>query len=420
MFFLGIRPLSALFVVSIALSAQGQVGSSMGGYDQAGMVDESPWQFSVGLRARRLRARFEGPGPLNPLSLYSPKTNGGKGDVGLMLIPDRQIAYDDGFVGPDQNFRNPGTAPNQALGEAAVLINYMSQFSPAQPISQGPSVIPGQFRFHTSATMYSYQSTFASLELEATASAAGPYAQLSREVARWESSSLGLSLAWSFMRFDAGTDPQIVSRQTISELRHDIYYEYSYATLQQTLLSPLGEITGGGGQSGIIYDPDIVFANNSISLVERPPAPSKSIREKTRHRTVSTVTAVSQNRLDVKFSDLGMTADWSFAPASWCQIGIAAGPTLNLLSYDYSNRTQWYLNGHRFASSRVAQSDTELKVGVRAGLHLLCNLNKSGSWFLELFGGYDWVDALGINVGGSDVEIDASSWTGQCGMGIRF
>ncbi len=122
----------------------------------------------------------------------------------------------------------------------------------------------------------------------------------------------------------------------------------------------------------------------------------------------------------MNFSDLGLTADLSFALAPWCQIGIAAGPTLNLLNYDYMNRTQWYLNGRRFAASQHSESDTLFKVGVRAGLHVRCNLNKSGSVFLELAGGYDWVDSVDLNLGGRTVEIDASSWTGQCGIGIRF
>lgn len=402
------------------VAARGQSGFPEGGPARVAGATESPWQFSMGLRGRRLSASFGPPGPIDSRSFYVPKSNAGKDDVGLVTRPDQQVIYDDGFAGPDDIFMNPGTGAPVAVGEGTMLIDSASQFTPAIRPAGRSFVLPGSVRFHTYATLYSYESNFDSQEVAAAAYAVGPYAQLRREVAQWESASLGVTLAWSFMMFDAGTAPQIVSRQTLTELRKDIFFEYRYATLMTELLAPPGQSIGGGGGSGIIYDADIVYDNQRPSLTGRPPAPSKSSREKQSRRSVANLTAVSQNHLDVNFSDLGLTADWSFAPLPWCQIGIAAGPTLNLLNYDYLNRTQWYLNGRRFEASQFSHSDTLFKVGARAGLHLLCHLNKSGSVYLELAGGYDWLGAVELNLGGRTVEIDASSWTGQCGIGIRF
>ncbi len=307
-----------------------------------------------------------------------------------------------------------------SFGFCSVSIQSTSQFTPAQEIGN-LLYVPGSYRFHTYSTTASYESKFSTADLQAGSLATGPYAQIRRELAHWEQTALGLSLGWSFLSFDVSSYAQVVSKQSSTDTRRDIYHEYVYATYDTQTRRPTGAIYDAETFHAFYLiptgDPDVPGV--PAFSPDPPPDPSKSSIGSTSKRELI-VTAVSQYSLDVKFNDFGLTADWSFELTPWCQIGIAAGPTLNFLSYDYVGRTEWFLNGRRFASRQVADSETKAKAGVRAGIQVLCNLNKSGTCFLEFGGGYDWVDSVDINAGGYRAEIDASSWTGQCGMGIRF
>jgi hypothetical protein len=114
-------------------------------------------------------------------------------------------------------------------------------------------------------------------------------------------------------------------------------------------------------------------------------------------------------------------ADVTLRPSTWCSISLAAGPTINVFDYDFHTRTDWFLDGRRFATGRRVESGSEVKAGARVLGLITCNLNREGTFFIELGGGYDWVDSFTVKSGGgANVEIDASSWTTRGGLGFRF
>ena len=185
------HPCADKTVVLIALffscAVHGQTDLSLALSEPQAGAKTNPWQFTVGLKARRLNARFSAPGPINPQRF---KPDAGRGDVGLLSTSDQRVVYEDGVVGPD--LYDPFS-----FGVGSVSIQSTSQFTPAQEIGN-LLYVPGSYRFHTYSTTASYESKFSTADLQAGSLATGPYAQIRRELAHWEQTALGLSLGWSF------------------------------------------------------------------------------------------------------------------------------------------------------------------------------------------------------------------------------
>ncbi|MEY4482810.1 MAG: hypothetical protein RL693_262 [Verrucomicrobiota bacterium] len=399
-----------------------QAGEPVAKNDAAVITTEkaSPWQISAGVTTRKVSTSFHTPatGSLNPRDFYRPQNGSGLGDVGLMQSPTDRIDYEDGFVGPDSNFVSSGGSFTD--GAAAFQINSLSQYTPAT--TNFVTTTPGSMQYHSHGSSFSYAESYAgrSFNEESSDTGIGPYVNLRRSLWEGALSEAGLSLGWSFVQTSHSSGPQLTSRQTISETRRNSSYTYSYETLMVTLPGPVGLPYGSGAMIGVVYNPAAANVVYAVTLPRPLQSPTKTGGSHASTRTLAVIEAVSQSSLDLNFNDLSLLADWSFKPCSWCQVGLSAGPTLNFLDYDYDASTAWYLNGRNFTTARAHESGTEVKIGARLQMQAVCNLNKKGTFFLEFAGGYDWVDTAEVQLDGSKAEIDASSWTGRCGIGIRF
>lgn len=62
----------------------------------------------------------------------------------------------------------------------------------------------------------------------------------------------------------------------------------------------------------------------------------------------------------------------------------------------------------------------KLLFGVAGSASLVLDLNEEGSFFVELWGRYHWVDKFSASNGFASVDIDLSSFQGGVGVGVRF
>lgn len=67
-----------------------------------------------------------------------------------------------------------------------------------------------------------------------------------------------------------------------------------------------------------------------------------------------------------------------------------------------------------------SDSATEVLFGVNAGASLILDLNEERTYFIELYGRYQWVQDFALNNGKGTANIDLSSFQAGFGLGFRF
>lgn len=137
-------------------------------------------------------------------------------------------------------------------------------------------------------------------------------------------------------------------------------------------------------------------------------------------RPLATLTAVSSVDLDVDAHvfPLLLEVRREISPGTFFSAG--AGPTLNVISHDFENRTDWYLNGAPLATVGDSESGTDLVMGASVRTALSVVLDDEGSLLFEVGGGYDWVPTRTVVAGNAVAEIDLGSWVGTLGFIKHF
>lgn len=377
----------------------------------------SPWTFSTGASARSIDAdfHFARPAPLSWQSLFRRQSRSGRGDVGF-FNGTSPVQYDDGIVGPAQVF---GGTPNSGLSQG--VINSGSQLSATGRTTATERSIFNA-AFHSSETLYSYSSVSRLHGLDASDSdvGAGAYTNLSYAVLAGSEGSVLLNWGWSYVQTEHGTGPSALGIQNVVATRTDNDFTYNY-----DFFTPTGAATPTFPHT--VGLPNSVLVHNAAlydSLAVPSPSGTQSPRKNTRSRSsqsvVATFVPVATSNLDVTLNEVVFSVEYQRRLGSRLRVGLAVGPTFNVIGSDFDAKVAWHANGggRPVTVQRWHDSSTDVRVGAMSQVNIVFDLTER--LFLEAHSSYRWVDSVKVGGSAASVTIDPSSWETGFGIGFRF
>lgn len=363
----------------------------------------SRWSLSVGATVRSLESDFHLRGPsyrvTPPRSTRSGREAGLYGGTGV-------TNYDNGSVGPGIDFLIPGVA-----------------------VASGGSVTPSGRAINLGFIQIPINNrTFTGSQRIESSAARGEF---------YDASTDGE---------DTGFGPEVTLRYTLTEpkdgLRVDLLAGYAFVPHEVEESTSLGEVSVWRTRENRIFsyqydsvpvDEFLLFIPPTVitdaDALPIPPFVGNPFRDpRTGRRAerdsdlLARFRAVGSVDLEVRLHELRLAPEIQFDLTDRLTVGIAAGPTLNIIDADLEAETRIYQSGRKAPvyRSRSKASETQVAVGAMADLVALYDLTRSGNLFLEGRVGYHWVDSVNISAGPASAEIDASSFTASLGLGWRF
>jgi hypothetical protein len=381
----------------------------------------SRWSLGVGVTVRTIDADFHvrRPDPIPWQRLLRTRSNSGRGDVGLYTGGPGTVVYSDGQVGPEYGAIYGGANPN---GDAVGIINSASQLTPTGRIDTLGSPTY-DLAFHSSETTYAYSHRHQLNGFDSSDSddGVGPYITLSYDIIQSPACTAGIMIGWSMVETEHGTGTRSLGWQSVSEHRTDSSYTYHYdydgvggaalpgATFPFNANDP--------AEGFIIYDPVAYDANgNGAGYL----FPRKTASSRHASRLVALVEPVATSKLDVNLNEIVLAARLERALNDRLRVAVAVGPTLNVLDTEFSTTIAWRVpgTGRTIATTRYEDDSTEVEVGIMGQLSITCDITER--LFIEAHGSYRWVDSVRVGGAAASVEVDASSWEGGVGIGVRL
>jgi len=240
----------------------------------------------------------------------------------------------------------------------------------------GPAIAPGVADFTGDARIIPTVSTFNGAtgvpgSASDTATSVGPYVKLGYDVADFASNTMHLSAFGQYTfttAFNSGSDPLFVTNVTTS-----------YLSIGSTLF-----FTPGGGF------PNQVFSPGQTAFV------------------------ASGVNIDMHTFTLGF--DLTKDITDRVHLVFSTGPTLNLFYTGLTSTPVFLPTGTVPARS----DDSTFRFGWVGQLGVQIDLDAQKRWFLEASGNYHWVTPFTVSTPLSSAKIQASSWGGELGAGLRF
>lgn len=382
-------------IVARGVTSQG--GSSSG-------HGQPNWRWSVGYAVRNFEADFKTPAPgLGPIAPYL----GGIGDVGFYRGGSGVLSYEDGFVGP-------GYGDGTAFG--SVTSDWATPGNPADPNFDrfGPifAIGPGLDRRDTK-TFHAkmFQGPDDEAKASGEGSGFGPYVRMSLTLAESESGSLGLSVTWTGLhgQMDASSFLGHPRRTDFIYTYDDIYFVEPNGPVPNSFISA----------NGLVIDADAVNALYEQAFGTH--GTFRNPRKSTQSYTITDWTAAGYSSLDVRLNEIFLSADAVWKPRRGWELGLSAGPTLNVVGTTLNSRTAWVRNdGLAVPGATTRQNDTHVAVGAGVQGVARYDLTRDGRAFIEARAGYKWLNDIAIKGPAASADLDLSDWEVGLGVGIRL
>lgn len=357
------------------------------------------WRLSVGYAVRSFEADFHMSAP--SIGLIAPYL-GGLGDVGFYRGGSGFLDYEDGYVGGEALFSYP--SPN---GTTVGHLNTGGS-GPGEGVRVVSNGVDekGQISFHSTGYDFADESRSASSD----GVVEGPYFKLSSTVANDAFGSLALSLSWS------GLAGSLSSNAFSFGHPQRLRYAYTYDTALFT-----DNFTGPPYFYiyGVVYDATTANALHQQGL--GTPGTFRNPRKSVTRSEVPEWTAIGSSFLDVRLNEIFLSADVVWKPWRGWELGLSAGPTLNVVSTTLNSRTAWERSdGLVVRGESTRQSDTQVAVGVGVQGVVRHDLTRDGRAFIEAHAGYKRLDDIAIGSGSPSANLDLSDWEVGLGVGIRL
>jgi hypothetical protein len=85
-----------------------------------------------------------------------------------------------------------------------------------------------------------------------------------------------------------------------------------------------------------------------------------------------------------------------------------------------ANFKQPRVPGERLNDRLISESSTDFAWGLKAQVGLQLDLDDADRWFVEVWGGYNFMQGVTVSNEVTSVELDGSSWTAGAGLGYRW
>jgi len=441
-----LQVLGMIFVCSgwSSTYAQGAAGEPLG--------QSSRWSISTGAMIRSIEAELHLPAPAFDWGsyLHAGRTYG-MGDRGLFTAGTNAvfsfpiepvtiyvgpgISYEDGNVGlvsgsANLNGFDPIDADLIASGALAVF-DSMDQFDLFATVPyEDVDILLGQISYASEGTSYSYRVDGAFHDVSETDEeiATGPYIDLRYQIFNKKKHALNALFGLGMVETEHSSSRSL-GTMTVTEyqVETDYSYHYSGATIEG-----IGEALGIDSELGIVVvdpfyiDPslfdEIGIGPYEYAMIRDMLLPSQTSSSRVTGRGSTQFYATGRSNLDVRLYELAFGLELTGEATDRLSYGLAAGPTLNIIEGDLRASTAVYESGRAapIYSERFSASDTELRLGVMARASLLFDFGKDDKFFVEAFAGYNWVDEATFSAGPAGADVDASSFSGGAGVGIRL
>lgn len=96
---------------------------------------------------------------------------------------------------------------------------------------------------------------------------------------------------------------------------------------------------------------------------------------------------------------------------------LSSGPTLNLFDTDFTTGTTGFGVG---VSRPMSNSSEKFRFGWVGQVGVSVDLDAKKRYYAEASGDYHWVVPFDVAAGGTSARVNASSWGGNLGLGVRF
>jgi hypothetical protein len=379
----------------LIMSALAVAGSLAFAEDQGGR-----WALSAGAGVRQAKSDFT----FSPVgrdgwaSIYKDPAN--KGTVGIFRTGGDPVVYADGTVGIF-DFHD---------GTARFMVDSPSQVGVDPNARSRFNSYPRDVSFHS----YSYANNITDGELAGSDDQMGvsPYVALRFAALQKEKGCLNIVGQYAFSQSSMGTTREIgtlTAGRTTWTTRYDVDEVYIGG-------SPFLDPTKS--TDGVVYD-----ASRYVALL--PPLLQASEYAQAPHTSSGSdvlrrYSAVARADLDTTLHEIMLAAEWMMPIGKRVSVGAFAGPTLNLVNYQYDCTTTFTEtgSGQVVSSQKSSDSGTKAKAGVAAGVKVNASLDKNDRFFVEGDVSYRWVDSL--NVGDGAADVDLSSLAGSLGIGVRL
>ena len=377
---------------------------------QAGALTEShasqAWRLSVGYAVRNFEADFKMSSP--SIGLIAPYL-GGFGDVGLYRGGSGVLNYEDGYVGPSNG---DGTADGRVTSTWLTPGNEQAEITwdTSAFHSWGVIVVVGP-GYESATTETFHTKTFEMLNRDASTTAhghgAGSYLRLNKTIAEGAFGGVGLSVAWTHLE---GLLDQSASFG--HPIRIDNNYTYDRASF-------IGLDANAPWIYGLVVDADAVNALHEQGF--GTPGHYRNPRKSITRYEVPEWTAIGRSFLDVRLNEIFLSADAVWKPGRGWELGLSAGPTVNVVSTTLNSRTAWvHSSGSTVPGESMRQSETHVAAGLGVQGVVRRDLSPDGRAFIEAHAGYKWMNDIAVGSDASSAKLDLSDWEVGIGVGIRL
>lgn len=390
-----------------ALLVLGASGMLSGTLAYAGEAGEGNWTISGGAAVRTIKADLHIDAPP---ALPTSRNFGGKGDVGLFTINDTLITYDDGSLGPIYN--SYGDIDGTCYG----TINNRSQLVQTdRPFRANEGIYYDALSFHTTLRedITTYRATPYDGDDEETVIA--PFIQARRNLGMIRGIQYGVVAGYSLAKSELSSGMRSLAMEDVN--RKTITYTYTY--------DHVGARSGATAQnapypftdwySWTVYDPALLDLYSWSG--ETAVAPRQS--DSTSYKHLVSYEATGCVNSDVMIHEIMLAPECVIDIRNRARIGLAIGPTINIVDVKTDAKRQWaQVGGDVITSETASDESTEVKIGI--GADLSAQVDITGRVFGQVGVGYRYVPSVEVDAGFASSEVDASSFLGTIGVGITL
>ena len=367
------------------LQAGEQSRSSKDDVPVASTPEKGRWSLTLGVNARQIRSDFHLGAPRR--SLLETSASRGLGDVGLYQDAkgESTLFYEDGVI-----------VAKNAPGLADVAVDKLSQFRSASPYFgvEDPDARDAFVDFHS----HGESITGGSFSRTDEQTKASPVITLRYQLLQKPGFSIGLlgQYSWTGSSHNSGWGK-------VGERTTSLYtYTYRGAQLKGDFDSQFSGIA--------VFDAakaEPIFFNSA--LVAAPSlAPTKSVA-----RSVTPVR--SRASLDVNLHELVLGFELTKDVGDRVHLFASVGPALDLVDWRLTTETR--VGGTSF---KKTASNEAFKVGVAAQGGISFDVDRDKLWAVEIHGGYNYTDKVGVSADNASAKIDVSSWVAGIGITRYF
>jgi hypothetical protein len=366
--------------------------------------EPSAWSFSLGTAFRTLSADFASHGPgILPIDVPGSFSHG-RGNVGTYNGANGTTEYDDGSVGPAVAITGPGGATSSGFARSNSRPGSSSSGT-GRPNGLGGEIT--EYNFHSHSNTFAYDIAYfdqtATVANEAVGQ--GAYVQMRYEVATLDHSSLALTFGYTWLQSALSSGDVTVASESLMRIITHNQYTANYDAEGGLLLYDLATATAvvGAPPAGSDYH-DPRYSRNRF-ITQKP---------------ITTYFARAQSDLDVNLHEFVWTVESSISPTPQLHLGLAIGPSLNIVDTNLETNGAWYREGlkQRLAPFHDEQSRNFARLGVACQASAQFALGKRVS--LQAAAGYHYVPTVHITNAFTDSWVDASGWQLSLGVSIQF